>query len=292
MTDDLLGGTRIASASAKDAPMIDDLERPEAPGPEIPPAPAKKRGGGPRTPEGKEQSKRNALKHGMRAKVLLPDDLAAAVAGRTAELADEFLPGSPYEEWLVGQMALASARLDRCAELAIADLRRSVDRASLCWDDDRRKAVEDLAARLPKDPSRVAQALGRSRQGTDWLIGRWEGLGEALDANGAWDEAQRRLAFDLLGVAPELRNGSAKVPPEGDARGLAALVARQLARLRERREEALDWLDENERAMTASGMPLEEDAPTARVRRYEASCRRAYLSARDELLASREAQPS
>src|SRR5258708_20422882 len=101
------------------APMIDDLERPEAPGPETPPAPARKRGGGPRTPEGKEQSKRNALKHGMRAKVLLPDDLASAVAERTAELAGEFLPGSPYEEWLVGQMALASARLDPRAELAL-----------------------------------------------------------------------------------------------------------------------------------------------------------------------------
>src|SRR4051794_30440969 len=129
MTDDLLGGTRLDPASAEDVPMIDDLERPDVPGPESPPAPAKKRGGGPRTPEGKEQSKRNALKHGMRAKVLLPDDLAAAVAGRTAELADEFGPESPYEEWLVGQMALASARLDRCAELAIADLRRTVDRA-------------------------------------------------------------------------------------------------------------------------------------------------------------------
>src|SRR5258705_11727021 len=90
--------------------MSDALDRPEAPDSEIEGAPAGKRGGGPRTPEGKEQSKRNALKHGMRAKVLLPDDLAAAVAGRTAELADEFGPGSPYEEGLVGQMAPASPR--------------------------------------------------------------------------------------------------------------------------------------------------------------------------------------
>src|SRR4051812_9614169 len=292
MTDDLLGGTRIASASAEDAPMIDDLERPEAPGPETPPAPAKKRGGGPRTPEGKEQSKRNALKHGMRAKVLLPDDLAAAVAERTAELAGEFLPGSPYEEWLVGQMALASARLDRCAELAIADLRKTVDRALLCWEEDRRKAVEDLGARLAKDPARVAQALGRSRQGADWLLERWEGLGEALGTNGGWDDAQRRLAFDLLGVAPELRNGSTRVPPEADAAALAELVERQVARLRGRRERSLDALDEAERAMAAAGMPLDEDAATARIRRYEASCRRDLRGARAELLRCRNEPPA
>src|SRR5258705_9060172 len=199
MTDDLLGGTRLDSASAEDARMIDDLERPEAPGPETPPAPARKRGGGPRTPEGKEQSKRNALKHGMRAKVLLPDDLAAAVAERTAELAGEFLPGSPYEEWLVGQMALASARLDRCAELAIADLRRTVDRALLCWEDDRRKAADDLGARLVRDPARVAQALGGSRQGADWLIERGEGLGEAGGANSGRGGPPGRLGFGLLG---------------------------------------------------------------------------------------------
>ncbi|MEA2502149.1 MAG: hypothetical protein QOD01_2260, partial [Actinomycetota bacterium] len=149
-----------------------------------------------------------------------------------------------YEEWLVGQMALASARLDRCAELAIADLRRTVDRALLCWEEDRRKAVEDLGARLPRDPARVAQALGGSRQGADWLIERWEGLGEALGTNGGWDEAQRRLGFDLLGVAPELRNGSTRVPPEADAAALAALVEREAARLRGRRERSLDALDE------------------------------------------------
>src|SRR6267378_6097135 len=40
--------------------------------------------------------------------------------------------------------------------------------------------------------------MGRSRQGADWLIERWEGLGEALGTNGGWDEPQRRLAFDLL----------------------------------------------------------------------------------------------
>src|SRR5258707_95790 len=147
--------------------MIAVLDPCDAPKSEA--TPARKRGGGPRTPEGKEQSKRNALKHGLRAKVLLPDDLAAAVADRKTQLNGEFEPRSPYEEWLIDQMATATAQLDRCAELAIVDLGRCSERAVCCWEEDRRQGVEDLGARLPKDPARVKRALARSRQGADWL---------------------------------------------------------------------------------------------------------------------------
>src|SRR3954453_5689306 len=90
-------------------------------------SPTRPRGGGPRTPEGRDRSRRNALKHGLCAKVLLPDDLAAAVQSRTAEFSEAFAPGTTYEEWLVGQMGLSAARLDRCAEMAIADLQRVVE---------------------------------------------------------------------------------------------------------------------------------------------------------------------
>src|SRR5262249_45106293 len=128
------------------------------------PAP-KRRGGGPRTPGGKERSKRNSLKHGLRAESLLPDDLADAVATRTEQFADEFQPQTAYEEFLVGQMALASVRLDRCAELSMVDIARTVERATVCWESDQRMAVEELGAKLPKDPARVALALRRSRQG-------------------------------------------------------------------------------------------------------------------------------
>src|SRR5207253_2015559 len=118
--------------------MIDAPDRPIAPdtGPEAGATP-KKRGGGPKTAAGKESSKRNSLQHGLMAKVVLPDDLAAAVVARTAALAAEFLPTSPHEAWLVGEMARAIAKLDRCAEMTIVDLQRSMDRAAICWDDDR-----------------------------------------------------------------------------------------------------------------------------------------------------------
>src|SRR3954454_23971709 len=87
----------------------------------------RKRGGGPKTPEGKARAKYNSMKHGLRAKVLLPAELVAAYEGHEAELTRQFAPGSQYEAWLVGEMAMAMARLDRCADMAVAELQRRLD---------------------------------------------------------------------------------------------------------------------------------------------------------------------
>ncbi len=71
---------------------------------------------------------------------------------------------------------------------------------------------------------------------------------------------------------------------------MADLVAREVAQLKERQEAYLDAVDRTERAMAASGMPLEEDAATARLRKYEGSCRRTFNAAKAELLRLREAK--
>jgi hypothetical protein len=269
------------------AALLPDIPVSATPTPNGTEAAPKRRGGGPKTPGGKERSRRNAIKHGLRAESLLPDDLADAVAQRTTDFAAEFEPGTAYEEFLVGQMALASIRLERCAELSMIDAARSAQRASLCWESDQRMAVDELGSKLPKDPARVATALRRSRQGADWLIERWEALAEILESNGDWNEAQRRLAFDLLGVPAELREGSKRVPAEGDTAGLAALAAREVARLREDREAVLDALDEANRGMAEVGMPLSEGALTMRLRRYEAGFRRTLNWAARELRRAR-----
>src|SRR5207302_6849310 len=110
---------------------------------------------------------------------------------RIIEFTEQFAPRTPYETWLVGQIARATVKLDRCEEMTLVDLQRCLDRAAFCWDSDRRAYVDNLGARLSKDPARVARALERTKQGTDWLLERWEGLGEVLHTNGAWDEPQR-----------------------------------------------------------------------------------------------------
>src|SRR5947209_5440834 len=71
----------------------------------------RKRSGGPRTPEGKERSRRSALRHGLRAEVLLPDELVERVARRAEEMAAELKPETPYQHWLVGRAARASVQI-------------------------------------------------------------------------------------------------------------------------------------------------------------------------------------
>ncbi len=159
----------------------------------------------------------------------------------------------------------------------------------MIWDHDRRVAVEEIGARLAKDPARVVPALRGRQQGADWLIERLEALGVILRNTGAWTDDQRRLALDLLGVPAELREGNDVLPPPEDVEALAELVADQVAMLREDQEAVLGALDAQARSMAMAGMPAEEDAASARLRKYEASCRRALNAARAELLRLREA---
>ena len=218
------------------------------------------REGGRRRPKGAERSRRNALKHGLRARFLLPDDLAAAVAERTADFADEFARDA-LRGVLVGEMGLATARLERCAAMSLADLgtRRPPRRALLGGGPAAGRRGPRRPA--PEGPGAGARALRRTRQGADWLIERWEALGEVLRTNGGWDDAQRRLAFDLLGVPPELRRQPRKVLARRRRAGLAALAARPgRARCATTRRRRSTSSTSRSALMTAAGMPLEEDA--------------------------------
>ena len=253
-------------------------------------SPPAKRSGGPRTPEGKDQSRRNALKRGLRSKIIFPDDLNTLVELRIKDFFAEFAPRSTYEEVLVRDMAISSARFERCASLSIADIIRTADRAAYCWERDRRMSVEDYAAGISKHPQRIAQGLRSSRQGTDWLIERWETLGEIARQTRRWDDDQRRLAFDMLGVPRELRILTNKVPGGDDTTGLIALADTQVEKLRDDQEAVLDDLNDAEQAMSMSGMPLHEDAATARLRKYEARARNDFAKARNELFRSRAGQ--
>jgi hypothetical protein len=250
--------------------------------------PPPKRRGGPTTPEGKRRSRRNSLKRGLRSKVVFPEDLAETVEKRILYFANEFAPKTPYEAMLVRDMATSSVRFERCAALAIADLVRLSDRAAFCWEEDRRKSVEDFAMWLSKEPERIARGLRQSRQGTDWLIERWTRLAAIAREVGAWNEDQRRLAFDMLGVPRDLRNLTIDVPAGDEATALIALAEAQIARLREDQVAVLDELNEAERAQAFAGMPLEEDAVTARLRKDESRARNDFAKARNALFRRRE----
>ena len=249
------------------------------------------RSGGPKTPEGKERSRRNALKHGLRAKVLTPNEMIDDVMNRTCDFAKEFQPRTVYQEWLVGEIALATVRIDRCAALSIVDLQRRMNHTDPCWDLDQRRDVAALGAGLKRDPARIRAALEATRHGVNWLIAHWDGLAQTLQSLGDWDDDQQRLALDLLGTPPELRRGSRQLPEPAD---LPAFVQGQIARLRGLQESYLNDQDDDQRTLAGFGMATVDDPTTANLRRYERSHRRTLRWAQAELkrLQAEPAEPT
>jgi hypothetical protein len=76
---------------------------------------------GPKTPEGKARSARNALKHGFRAQkyVVLPEEDAAEFAALEAALTEELAPEGALQSILVGRIARAAWRLERAERLEV-----------------------------------------------------------------------------------------------------------------------------------------------------------------------------
>ena len=83
---------------------------------------------GPRTPEGKQRSSQNALKHGLLSvQSVIPGEDPADYDQLLTEFADRFLPSDPYERSLVRQMADADWRLQRISRLETAFLSSAFD---------------------------------------------------------------------------------------------------------------------------------------------------------------------
>src|SRR5690606_4510681 len=117
--------------------------------------------------------------------------------------------------------------------------------------------AERLGNRLEKDPSRVAAELMRTPQGCDWLADRWLLLASlAVDAGG-WGDRLRKLAADLLGIPPELRDADPRVDPGRSAEEQAALARAEVEALHGLKAEALEAIDAADRDRAASGLAFD-----------------------------------
>jgi hypothetical protein len=159
---------------------------------------------GPKTPEGKENSKRNALKHGMAGggKVLKHAD--DRKLKKTLEAWRERLqPIDVFEEHLVARAALASVRMERCVKKDLADVARRRRRARKRWEQRQERAVNRAASLIDTDPGQAIEQLQSTSLGCHWLIERWLDLGTFLDEPGWWDIKQACFAMRLLGKDPK-----------------------------------------------------------------------------------------
>src|SRR5882724_1270737 len=214
---------------------------------------------GPKTEEGKQKSRANALKHGLCASVVVAED-AKLIQQRASAWFDALKPQCEFHSWLVDQVAILSIRIDRCERME----RRARDvkamRAELCWEDDRRLDAVKLGGMLPRRPGEVVEELRRTPQGCEWLMTRWAMLAHVADVRKEWTADQARMAFDLLGTPAEFREGvrpGASLDLEGwvvgSADDPAAVARREIAALRERRE-VVEGLDEVNQALAVADL--------------------------------------
>jgi hypothetical protein len=232
---------------------------------------------------GKTASRAKSVKHGLAgAGVVLPADVAEAVARRKAAWRGGYRLKTEEEEWLFEQVVVSSVRVEQCQAEEPQARALVALRAAAFWDDDRRLDAEALGARLAKNPALVARKLGSSRQGCEWLLERWHGLAAALESGRDWTEAERSLALDLLGAPIELRGpmGAGDAP---DREGDLAAARAAIERLEDKRDAVLGPLDEVAREAAEVGFELSPPRPVALLRRYEAACWNRYQWAREQL---------
>ena len=248
---------------------------------------------GPRTEEGKAVSRLNSTTHGLTgAGVALASYDPDLLAERVAAWTQMRRPATSHEKWLVEQLALATIRIDHCRLEEDCLRTQTSQRAAICWAEERKVDAEELAAKLARNPALVVAKLRATLYGSDWLRERWEFLEEAA-MEGVWDEKQKALALDMLGVSIEFRGSSERLLGGGpDGESQAMIARREIKRIDATVENGLAYIDEREQKMAEEGVSLSVSAPARLLRRYEAEAWKRYWWADRELKAGRPCEIS
>ena len=190
---------------------------------------------GPKSPEGKDRSKFNALKHGLNARtVVLPGEDAGAFQDRLDAWASDLRPRNDVEQVLVERSATLSWQLERAdradaarlASILVAapaeEALRQADQAAALG----QRLFQDPRGPLPlyphhlysfhrnprvsasglgddpDDPARLLLQLESTAAGCRWLLDRWGELGSLLDRGLSWQSPDKLKAIRLLGRQP------------------------------------------------------------------------------------------
>jgi hypothetical protein len=189
---------------------------------------------GPRSPEGKERTRCNAVKHGATARLLvLPGEPSEEIdRQREAWLASR-ASDDPIERALVERAFEAWQQLGRTLRFQQAGIEKRMLEADLVEQQQASDAVLELGNRLfrdrngpyqcypnrrpgsrqpptsgeempgdPDQPARLVLRLESTAAGCRWLLARWNELAEVLEAGNGWTSPDRFRAIRLLGKQP------------------------------------------------------------------------------------------
>jgi hypothetical protein len=161
---------------------------------------------GPRTAEGKANSRRNALKHGLTgAGVVIPEDDAAEVERRTVALSRQMTPEGELGRILVQRLAVLSVRMERCVTREQACVSSKVRTAVADFEESRQSQVDALISALETAPRMAARRLRTMPEGVEWLASAYLDLkNEITHGSGTrWSDAHGRRLDQLGGLDPD-----------------------------------------------------------------------------------------
>ena len=232
------------------------------------------RSAGPVTVAGKSSSSRNALKHGLRATVVFPDDMARDVQREESALARDLRPGTALERRLVRQMAVADVRNRRATAAVEADTAGRVRNAFRDWDDARDAEVARWVDLLEDDPATAVANLRRTAEGCDWLCDQWDALKEAAEGPGDWDQALMARALSLMGSGPD--DELIDSPPEFARRTVLGWAADAMPRLTALGDQNWERYDGPDRADAPALALCYSGKESCRLRNYELAASRLF----------------
>ena len=234
------------------------------------------------------------------------EDQVETIQIRMIEWQPELKAEGPLQLEQLKRMAAASVRLDICLDEESDWLYRQASRTDDVRLLHQKIEIEEMAEGLMRRPAKVALKLQESQVGCDWILVRLRVLAELIRGGGEngtpgpLDAANRNLAFNVLGVAPERRlvqspldppvpagtgaGAGAEKPSDAEvAAHQAGVIAAEIARLETLRN-GLANLEGIDRDANALGREIKPDARVRRIRRNEAAAQRAYDRAFAELV--------
>ncbi|WP_169976374.1 hypothetical protein [Tautonia rosea] len=259
---------------------------------------------GPKTAEGKARSRRNALRHGLAAEVLVPEADRGAVAAAIDEWNHEIWPENVAERAVIRRMAVADVRLQRCEQATERNLEATARSAVDRWRLRKQNAARKRACNLKTDPLNTLLDLEDSAFGCDWLIRRWSALDRTLEQGLGWTDDDRDTSMRLIGYVPvapgpdgapearqmwrlgRLASGLEVEPAEPDepndpasARlALRALIADRLDQLEQRATASWNAIEDPERSAVIARSLSGDDGPEAQLRhRYDRDAQNSLL---------------
>jgi hypothetical protein len=192
---------------------------------------------GPKTIEGKNRSRLNAVKHGMTATLpVMPGEDGEALLGRIDAWTEDLQPRSLLEGQYIEQAAQISWQLARINRAHVARLTTNVQNAQAGGEQsllterevvalgdrlfsDRRGPLEMYAtfafrrddgprtswsglADDPDNPVALIKQLESTLAGCGWMLDRWAELRARLEPGKAWQSPEKLMAIRLLGKQP------------------------------------------------------------------------------------------